>query len=143
MNQMLLAGEQGRIQLTALSCLTILKQTQIIFNKYIRLRDKGLPCISSGSYWRPDFDAGHLFSVKQYSGLRFNEDNVHGQCWYNCNKNKHGNVNEYRIRLIEKIGLKRVEQLDKDRHKKLELSIPELIELKVVYKDKLRKLKKE
>lgn len=119
------------------------KDVEIVFNAFIRERDKNLPCIScdalEGTY---KLTAGHFYPTT-YQYLRFNEDNVHGQCWFNCNKNKHGNVNEYRIRLIEKIGLPRVEQLDKDRVKKLDLTIPELIELKVNYKEKLRKLKKK
>jgi hypothetical protein len=118
------------------------KDVEIVFNAFIRERDKNLPCIScdalAGTY---KLTAGHFYPTT-YQCLRFNEDNVHGQCWFNCNKNKHGNVNEYRIRLIEKIGIKRVEQLDEDRVKKLDLTIPELIELKVNYKDKLRVLKK-
>jgi hypothetical protein len=118
------------------------KDVESVFNAFIRERDKNLPCIScdalAGTY---KLTAGHFYPTT-YQYLRFNEDNVHGQCWFNCNKNKHGNVNEYRIRLIEKIGIKRVEQLDEDRVKKLYLTIPELIELKVNYKDKLRVLKK-
>ena len=31
---------------------------------------------------------------------------------------KHGNQGEYRIRLIKRIGLERVEKLDADRHKR-------------------------
>jgi len=118
------------------------KDVESVFNAFIRERDKNLPCIScdalAGTY---KLTAGHFYPTT-YQYLRFNEDNVHGQCWFNCNKNKHGNVNEYRIRLIEKIGIKRVEQLDEDRVKKLDLTIPELIELKVNYKEKLRVLKK-
>jgi len=106
-----------------------IKDLEAVFNAFIRERDKNLPCISCDAL------------KGTYKYLRFNEDNVHGQCWFNCNKNQHGNINEYRIRLIKKIGLERVEKLDNDRHKRLELTIPELIELKVVYKEKLRKLK--
>jgi len=121
--------------------ISYVKDVEAYFNAFIRERDKNLPCIScdalAGSY---KLTAGHFYPTT-YMGLRFNEDNVHGQCWYNCNKNKHGNVNEYRIRLIEKIGEKRVKELDENRHSQLDLSIPELVELKEYYKQKLKDLK--
>ena len=118
------------------------KDVETVFNAFIRERDKLLPCIScdalAGTY---KLTAGHFWPTT-YQYLRFNEDNVHSQCWFNCNKNKHGNVNEYRIRLIVKIGEKRVKELDDNRHKKLDLTIPELVELKEYYKRKLKDLKK-
>lgn len=117
------------------------KDVETVFNAFIRERDKSMPCIScdalAGTY---KLTAGHFWPTT-YQYLRFNEDNVHSQCWFNCNKNKHGNVNEYRIRLIVKVGQKRVDELDNNRHKKLDLSIPELIELKEHYKQKLKDLK--
>ena len=57
----------------------LIKQLQPIFNKYIRLRDEKKPCISCGEY-SDKKDAGHFWAVSGYSGLRFDEDNVHGEC---------------------------------------------------------------
>lgn len=118
------------------------KELERIFNAYIRERDKNKPCISCkappGTF---KLTAGHFFPAGSYKNLRFNEDNVHGQCWYNCNKNKSGNLTEYRIGLIERIGEDKVTQLEEDRLTPAKYSIPELIEMKVIYKDKLRKLK--
>lgn len=110
------------------------------FNAFIRLRDKDLPCISCGN-WSNRFDAGHYYSAGNHSFLRFDEDNVHKQCSYNCNKMKHGNLILYRENLIKKIGLARVERLDRDRNKKLELSIPEIKEMIALYKEKIKQLK--
>ena len=95
------------------------KDVEIVFNAFIRERDKSMPCISCDALAETyKLTAGHFWPTT-YQYLRFNEDNVHSQCWFNCNKNKHGNVNEYRIRLIQKIGEKRVKELDDNRHKKL------------------------
>lgn len=80
-----------------------------VFNAYIRERDKGKPCVSCGSY--NTAHASHFYSGGHYSGLKFNEDNVHSAC-VRCNTFLHGNLNEYRIRLIKRIGLERVEKLD-------------------------------
>ena len=112
---------------------------QKLFNAYIRLRDKDLPCISCGTKKPVKYDAGHYWATT-YSYLRFNEDNVHKQCSKNCNMEKHGNQGEYRIRLIKRIGLERVEKLDADRHKELHLTIPEIKELIAVYKKKTKDL---
>lgn len=87
-----------------------LKQTQIVFNEYIRLRDKYKPCISSGVQWKPDFDAGHLFTVKQYSELRFDEVNCHGQS-IGDNRFKEGNFEDYITNLPYRVGQQEFQSL--------------------------------
>lgn len=82
------------------------------FHKFIRKRDQGKPCISCGAY--TTLQAGHFFSAGNNPSVRFNEDNVHGQC-KKCNYFLSGNLLPYRQNLIEKIGL--------ERFKKLELNI--------------------
>ncbi|MES2395638.1 MAG: recombination protein NinG [Bacteroidota bacterium] len=112
---------------------------QKVFNTFIRLRDAGLPCISCKTTKKVIYAAGH-FHPTTYSYLRFNEDNVHLQCNEHCNRQKRGNLSEYRPALIKKIGIERVEKLDADRHKELNLSIPEIKELIIVYKHKIKQL---
>lgn len=118
------------------------KELEVIVNAYIRERDKSLPCISCdaspGTY---KITAGHFYPAGSYKNIRFDEDNIHSQCWYNCNKNRHGNIQEYRPRLILKIGRDKVEALDRRAREARHYSIPELIEMKVIYKDKLKQLK--
>ena len=80
----------------------LIKKLQIIFNKFIRLRDKEKPCISCGE-WFDDKDAGHFFAVGGYSGLRFDEDNVHGEC-KRCNRFDESHLIGYAENLKEKIG---------------------------------------
>lgn len=117
------------------------KELETIFNKYIRLRDEDKPCIScqapAGSY---TLTAGHYYPAGSYKNIRFDEDNVWGQCWYNCNKNRHGNLAEYRINLIERIGIKRVEALDQKRLIPAHFTISEIEEMKKKYKQKARAL---
>ena len=89
----------------------LLKKTQIVFNRWIRNRDEGLTCIScNGKYSQ----AGHYIAQGSSSNLRFNEDNVNGQC-AGCNTFKSGNLIEYRIGLVKKIGIKRVQWLEDNR----------------------------
>ena len=78
------------------------------FNAYIRSRDAGERCISCDSIVE---QAGHFYSGGHYSALKFNEDNVNGQC-KRCNYFLSGNLNEYRKRLIKKIGEERLRKLD-------------------------------
>lgn len=118
-----------------------LKELQTIFNLFIRTRDKKEPCISCGKNRDVEYDAGHFYPVSLFPNLRFHEDNVHKQCAYYCNKELGGNIHNYRPRLIEKIGRKRFDSLNSLKSQPLKLSVPELIELKVIYKDKIKKLK--
>lgn len=113
---------------------------QTVFNNYIRLRDKDEGCISCGTRNSNKYDAGHYLPTT-YGFLRFHEDNVHKQCSFNCNMRRRGNIHEYRIRLIEKIGVEKVEWLEANRHRKLDLSIPEIKDLIKTYKFKISELK--
>lgn len=116
-----------------------LNEVQVVFNEFIRLRDKGLPCISCGNNNEVKWNAGHYRSVGGNPELRFNELNVYKQCEY-CNTYLHGNLIEYRKGLIKKIGAEQVEILEGPQTPK-HYSIRELIELKVIYKDKIKNLK--
>lgn len=121
------------------------KDLQVIFNRFIRLRDKDLPCISCGSFPNDDdllvgsrFDCGHYLSVGSHIELRFEELNCHKQC-VKCNRNLSGNVARYRIGLINKIGLNNVEWLE-GPHELKGYSIDELREMIAEYKQKIKDL---
>lgn len=117
-----------------------IQKLQKVFNEFIRERDKGLPCISCKGTRDVEYAAGH-FIPTTYQYLRFNEDNVNRQCNQYCNMHLRGNLAEYRPNLIKKIGIRRVEQLEADRHKTLHLSIPEIKELIAEYKYKTKDIK--
>lgn len=108
-------------------------ELQVVFNTWVRLRDSGEPCISCGVPLHGKFDAGHFHSVGNYPNLRYNSDNVHGQC-VECNQHKRGNIHEYRNNLIKRIGIERVEALNEARKQPLKLSVPEIIDLIEHYK---------
>lgn len=119
------------------------QETLEVFNEYIRIRDKDKPCISCdappGTY---RISSGHFHPQGTYKSVALNEDNAHGQCWFNCNKNKHGNLSEYRPRLIKRIGIERVEEIDRLKNTDFKASIPDLISIKVHYRKKIKALKK-
>jgi hypothetical protein len=111
---------------------------QKVFNTYIRLRDKGGKCISCQNPLGESYHAGHFFpTTKQY--LRFNEDNVHGQC-VQCNMHFHGNLTKYAYYLPKKIGWDRFEDLHAMANMEMKLSIPEINELIIKYKNLIKEL---
>lgn len=97
------------------------REAQAAFNRYIRMRDMYQECIShpgklisnSNYITGSAVDASHYRSRGAASHLRFNVFNVHSACT-RCNRQLSGNAVEYRIRLIERIGLERVERLEAD-----------------------------
>ena len=122
-----------------------LVDAQRAFNAFIRLRDqmKGYPCISSGRPldWSGNaVDAGHYRSVGSAPHLRFNEDNCHAQSKKD-NSYGAGCAVDYRLGLIARIGIERVEALEADQRPR-KWSIEELKQITSTYKQKLRDLKK-
>lgn len=95
------------------------KEAQSAFNRYIRIRDEGKECVSCGNpllgkcnyLTGSAIDASHYRSRGAASHLKFNVFNVHSACT-RCNRQLSGNAVEYRIRLIDRIGLERVERLE-------------------------------
>ena len=114
-----------------------LSEAQKVFNKFIRLRDKDEPCISCGRYHQGKYDAGHYRSVGACPELRFCELNVHKQC-VPCNQHKSGNVIEYRINLIKRIGTEKVAWLERQDHDPRKYTIEECKEIIKTYKAKIK-----
>lgn len=87
------------------------REAQSAFNRFIRLRDSGDACISCGRNHAGQYHAGHYRSVGANPELRFEEMNCHKQC-QPCNTHLSGNLVNYRINLIAKIGINAVEWLE-------------------------------
>lgn len=115
-----------------------LKEAQVEFNRFIRLRDKDLGCISCGVKLGNKYDAGHYRSVGGFPEFRFDENNVHAQC-VRCNQLLSGNLIEYRINLISRIGKDEVERLEKHTEPK-KYTIQEIKDIKEIYKKKQKKV---
>ena len=116
-----------------------LKEAQAVFNRYIRLRDKDLPCISCGRFHQGQWHAGHYRSVGACPELRFDERNVNKQC-APCNNHKSGNAIEYRINLVQKIGVEQVEWLERQDHPPQKYTIDDCKEIIKHYKAKIKEL---
>jgi len=120
-----------------------LKLAQTAFNKFIRVRDSGLLCISSAVRLVLEcvgggFDCGHFRSVGSAPHLRFNEDNAHGQSKHD-NRYLSGNASEYRKGLIVRIGLERVEALESN-NEAVKYSVDDLKAIATLYRAKAKDL---
>ena len=112
-----------------------MREAQQCFNAWIRERDKDHPCISCGRHHAGQYHAGHYRTTKAAPELRFNEFNVHKQCSV-CNNHLSGNITEYRINLIKRIGHESVEFLE-GPHEPKKYTIEDLKQIKETYKKKL------
>lgn len=115
-----------------------LKEAQSIFNKYIRLRDEGLLCVSCNTIPKKR-NCGHFYSQGGHSNVRFDEDNCHLQCEH-CNTYLSGNLLNYQIGIEKRIGAEKLIELQGKAHKEKKWSIEELKELIRVYKNKVKQL---
>lgn len=119
----------------------LIKATQIIFNKYIRLRDKGQVCISCQKKLKEgNVDAGHMWSAGGHSNLRFNEFNVNAQCSRPCNKDKAGDINNYRLGFVKRYGIEKLNEIDSLAKIERKFTKDELKELINTYKEKIKQL---
>lgn len=123
-----------------------MRECQVAFNAYIRMRDMiaGHPCISSGKPldWNGNAtDAGHYRSTGSAPHLRFDERNCHAQSKQD-NRFLSGNAVDYRIGLIERIGLEAVEALEADQSVR-KYTIDDLKAIKAHYRAKVRELKNQ
>lgn len=116
------------------------KEAQAVINRYVRLRDAHLGCISCDkpASWGGQWHCSHFRSVGAAAHLRFNLWNMNKSC-SQCNAHLSGNIMVYRPRLVSKIGPEKVEWLecnqDLVRHE-----IPYLKRLKAVFAKKCRRL---
>lgn len=124
-----------------------IKEAQNAVNAYVRERDKEKGCISCGTSLLVDsvggcFDAGHYRSRGAAAHLRFDADrNIHGQC-KRCNRYLSGNVQDYRVGLIERIGIDAVVSLEADNEPR-HWTKEQLIEIRDNYRAKLKALIKQ
>lgn len=119
-----------------------LKEAQTEVNKYVRLRDSHLGCVSCDkpATWDGQWHASHFRSVGAASSVRFNLWNIHRSCSI-CNNWKSGNLSDYEPRLIAKIGKSKVDWL-RSQNQLVSYSIEYLKRLKQVFHKRAARLEK-
>ena len=122
-----------------------MKEAQREFNRFIRLRDSGKPCVCCGSHLGDGdvggaFDCGHYRSVGSAPHLRFDERNAHAQR-KQCNRYGSGRAVDYRIGLVARYGLAFVEGLERDQSPK-HYTIEDLKHIRDTYRAKANAIAK-
>jgi len=123
------------------------KKCWAVFSRYIRLRD----CLKT--MFRPDvgrcitcnlafpfkeLQAGHFIQGRHNANL-FSERGVNAQC-RTCNIIKHGNVLEYRRKMVAMYGEEIAYELEKEAQQIKKFTPQELIELTEYYTKKIKEL---
>ncbi|MCC4260798.1 recombination protein NinG [Pseudomonas aestusnigri] len=116
------------------------KEAQAAINRYVRLRDAHLGCISCDkpASWHGQWHCSHFRSVGAAPHLRFNLWNMHKACSI-CNNHLSGNIPGYRPALIDKIGQGRVDWLESNQEV-ARYSVEYLKRLKRIFSKKCRLL---
>ncbi|HCI6016941.1 TPA: recombination protein NinG [Klebsiella quasipneumoniae subsp. similipneumoniae] len=119
-------------------------EAQTAFNKYVRLRDAGKPCISCGRLPEQKLggtmDCGHYRTRGAARHLSFNLHNTAAQCVY-CNRDRAGAQKAFEQGLIQRIGPEAVDALNNDNTIR-NFDIPYLQRVKSIFIRKARALEK-
>ncbi|MGY6089257.1 recombination protein NinG [Avibacterium paragallinarum] len=123
----------------------LIAEAQSAVNKYIRFRDANKECISCGTPLISEklgggFDAGHYRSRGSAPHLRFYTLNIFGQC-KRCNRWLGGNYHEYRVGLIERLGIEKVREIESDQRPR-HYSDEDLRRIKRIFERKVKLLEK-
>lgn len=115
---------------------------QEVVNKYVRLRDSKLGCVScdKGPNWGGQWHASHFRSVGAASAVRFNLWNIHKSCSV-CNNWKSANLSEYEPRLRTKIGDEKVDWL-RTQNQPVTYSVEYLQRLIKIAKKKIKRMER-
>lgn len=115
------------------------REAQTAFNAWIRQRDIGLPCVSCGRHHNGQWHAGHYKTVAGSPELRFEPLNVHRQC-APCNNHKSGDIVNYRLELVRRIGEEKLAWLE-GPHETKRYTVEDLQAITAHYRKLLRELK--
>lgn len=124
----------------------LIKEAQSAVNRYIRLRDRNQCCISCGMPLVSEqlgggFDAGHYRSRGSAPHLRFYTLNIFGQC-KKCNRYLGGNYHQFRLGLIDRLGIEKVEQIEADNRSR-HYSDEDLRRIKQIFNKKCHLIEKQ
>ena len=127
--------------------ITVLKKKLwTIVSEYIRLRDSNddnyCKCATCDNFkhYKDSMQAGHYIASWQSSFHRYNEKNIHPQCYW-CNVWKHWNVLEYQKFMIIKYWKEYTDYLYDTRNELADVWKEAIKELTVQYKKKLEEIK--
>lgn len=117
-------------------------ECRLIVQELARIRDRHDGCISChmGANYGGMWHGSHFMAAGNHSAVELNLLNVHKAC-AQCNLFKNGNLADYRPRLIEKIGLAKVEWLEA-QNQTVKRTREYLYRFKAVMGKRLRRMRK-
>lgn len=117
-------------------------ECRAIVQAIARIRDKDDGCISCHlpATWGGQWHGSHFRSHGAASAVQFHLWNIHKSC-SSCNRDKGGNIIEYRPRLVEKIGQEKVDWL-MSQNQIVRHSVDYYKRFKAVMGKRLRRLEK-
>lgn len=104
-------------------------------NRYILLRDSFYGCISCGTHTAGQYHAGHYRTRKANPEIKLCEWNIHKQC-AQCNLFESGNIGNYRINLVKKIGAEMVESIE-GHHQSYKYTLDDYKDIFDYYREKI------
>jgi hypothetical protein len=108
-------------------------------HSYIKARDIGNLCICCGRNLGKNYDSGHFLESGNNPKIRYDEDNIHSQSVH-CNQYKGGDSGDYRVNLIKKIGVDRVERLEDLKGGTVKRTCEDYKDIEEYFKTKLKQL---
>jgi len=118
------------------------REAQKAWNRYVRARDYGLPCVSCGAMpsnkLGGTMDCSHYRSVGSAPHMRFHLHNAAAAC-VRCNRDLSGNVVELRKGLVARIGEEKVVAVECDQSVK-KYTVDYLVRIKKIFNKKARRL---
>lgn len=112
-----------------------LQEAKKVFQKWVRVRDKDLPCMACGTKTANEWHGSHLKKAEVYSGVIFHEHNV-WKCCKKCNVFLGGNELNFRANLVKHICEQAVIELEQlaEATRTRKYTNEELEEIKTKYK---------
>jgi hypothetical protein len=104
---------QDRVKRESLKKISVLEEEcRKIVQHIARIRDRNDECISCElpANWDGQWHGSHFRSHGACSALQFNLWNIHKSCWI-CNKLYSGRIDQYEVKLVQKVGQERVDWL--------------------------------
>lgn len=118
---------------------TWMRSAVTVCHSYIRLRDKGKPCISCGKKFNNNFQAGHYFSGGGHKAVKFDEVNINGQC-FECNSGSNFDHEAYANGIVERWGSDEMVCLLERAYDEKRWSKEELRSVVSYYKEKIKNM---
>lgn len=136
----------NKVKSTRLTTSVLQQRLDQIFSQYIRLRDANdngfCRCITCNSMWRWQVIQNGHYIDRRHIGTRYDDRNCNPQC-SSCNIGLRGNLDKYKRAIIEKHGVKLLEELEAAKLSSGKWTTTDYQEKIAYYKTEVKRIRKE